>query len=266
MRSVRHHRFFRVFIICIVAHSVLHATDLTSGRVERRIGRDARAQTSVITYMHYITRPDMPEYQRAINAFLSNSIGSLWQDQPEISTSALNREWYTDVLALFDSMYVATIDDNPEQAPWILIDSTFIEDRVVVDGRATDLVQMYRQRYQFTGGAHGLPTMLSMLFSRTTGKMLSFQEMLGTHRKAFTAIVERYFRLQQKIPARKSLKKAGYWFTKGFAISDNVQFSKDAITIVYNPYEIAPYSYGMIAVRVPINEVIQYISLPYAKQ
>lgn len=252
--------------VVVAAHAVLHATDLTSGRVERRIGRDARSQTSAISYMHYVTRADMPQYQRTVNEFLSNSIGSLWQDQPEVTTSVLRREWYSDVLALFDSMYVATIDDSPEQAPWVLIDSTFIDDSVVVAGRTTNLVQMFRQRYQFTGGAHGLPTTLSMLFSRTTGQMLSFREMLGPHRKAFTTIVERYFRVQQNIPARKSLKKAGYWFPKGFVISDNVQLRNDTITIMYNPYEIAPYSYGMIAVRVPVSEVIQYISLPSTQQ
>jgi hypothetical protein len=257
-------------VTCIVLYiSTAGSTavpDLTSGRVQRTLGVGEQTVQSTISYVHYVTSPDMPKYQRSINKYLSNSIGSIWQDQPDHSTSELSREWYVGILAEFDSMYAHTDEVADGSHPWTLLDSTQITDPVIINGRPTELVQVYRTRYQFTGGAHGLPTTISALFNRKTGDVVSFKELLQRNSRAFTSIAERFFRKQQHIPARRSLKGAGYWFPRGFHHNDNIRFLPDSVEIIYNPYEIAPYVFGTITVRIPTLEVIPLLQLPFSGQ
>ena len=254
-----------VCLLTMMVPAIMQSGDLVSGRVERSIGVAPRGQVSSIAYSYYASTPDMPAYQRAVNTFIAGSVGSLWQDQPDRSTSMLSREWFDTVLADVDSMCRVTRADIPEMAPWTLIDSIEISDQIVVNGRPTELVQVFRTRYQFTGGAHGLSTTLSTLFDRTTGQTVSLFTLLGSNKKKFSLLAERHFRTQQRIPRGTSLKKAGYWFEKGFQPTDNIQFEGDALVLIYNPYEIAPYVYGTIRVRLPIAEVLPLLSLPYAR-
>lgn len=241
------------------------ANELDTGRVERVLRREALAQTSYIAYMYYITRPDMPRYQRVVNEFISSSVGALWQDQPDRTTPVLSPEWFARVLADVDSVYREGMRINPEAAPWTLMDSIVITDRVTLDGRATELVQVFKHQYEFTGGAHGISSTLSMLFHRKTCKTVSFKDLVGPAITKVTSIVEKYFRKQRNIPARQSLKKAGYWFDKGFTIPDNVRFDGDSIELIYNPYEIAPYAYGTIVIRLPIDEVLPFMRIPFSE-
>lgn len=243
------------------AHVISQPTnnELVTGHVQRSIGRGSQQTMSSISYVHYPVRDEMPVYQRRINLFISSGISSIWQDQPDRSTENPTREWFAGVLAEFDSMYSATDGLDSERAPWSLIDSTVITDPVTVLGVNSGVVQVFRTHYQFTGGAHGLPTTLSMLFSRTTGDVVSFRAMLGRNYSKFKTIAERCFRQQRGLAPRQSWKQAGYWFSKGFEPSDNVRFVSDSIEMVYNPYEIAPYSYGTILIRIPITEIAPLI-------
>ena len=241
------------------------ANDLDTGRVERVLRREALAQTSSIAYMYYATRPDMPRYQRAVNEFISNSVGSLWQDQPDRITSVLSPEWFGRILADFDAVYREGMRMNPESAPWTLLDSIEITDQVVVKERKTWLAQVFKHQYEFTGGAHGLSSTISMLFHRGTGEMVFFKDLVGPAIKKITSIAESYFRKQRAIPARQSLKKAGYWFDKGFTIPDNIRFDGDNLLLIYNPYEVAPYAFGTIVIRVPIDEVLPFMRIPFSE-
>lgn len=262
------HRRYAGFCTLLLLVSTLPirmlANDLDTGRVERVLRREALAQTSSIAYMYYITRTDMPRYQRVVNEFVSNSVGTLWQDQPDRTTSELSPEWFGRILADFDSVYREGMRVNPESAPWTLIDSVEITDPIVVNGRKTELVQVFKNQYEFTGGAHGISSTLSMLFDRRTGEMVFFKDLVGPAIKKVTSIVEKHFRKQRNIPARQSLKKAGYWFDKGFYIADNVRFDGTDIVVIYNPYEIAPYVFGTITIRIPFTDVSSLMRIPFS--
>lgn len=241
------------------------ASDLDTGRVERVLRCDSLAQTSSIAYMYFVARPDMPRYQRAVNEFIASSVGTLWQDQPDRTTAQLSRAWFGRVLEEFDSVFREGMRINPESAPWTLIDSIAITDQVVVKRRATALAQVFKRQYEFTGGAHGLSSSISMLFHRTTGEMVFFKDLMGTNVKKVTAVAETFFRKQRGIPSGQSLKKAGYWFDKGFTLPDNVRFEDDSLVLIYNQYEVAPYAFGTIVIRVPIDKVLPFLRIPWSE-
>lgn len=258
-------RGLRAIVLLLSTLSIqLFASDLDTGRVERVLRRDSLAQMSSIAYMYFVARPDMPRYQRAVNEFVSNSVGTLWQDQPDRTTAELSPAWFGRVLEDFDSVFREGMRVNPESAPWTLIDSIEITDQVVVKRRATALVQVFKRQYEFTGGAHGLSSSISMLFHRNTGEMVSFKDLMGSSIKKVTSIAESYFRKQRGIPPGQSLKKAGYWFDNGFTLPDNVRFEDDSLVLIYNQYEVAPYALGTIVIRVPIDKVLPFLRIPWS--
>lgn len=54
-------------------------------------------------------------------------------------------------------------------------------------------------------------------------------------------------------------------FLENFEASNNIRMDEDGLTFVYNPYEIGPYSEGVIEVTVKADEMLPLLT-PYGKQ
>jgi hypothetical protein len=158
--------------------------------------------------------------------------------------------------------YVTSANDVNE-APWLLIDSTHIEDELVVNGAATNTVQVYRTHYEFTGGAHGNSWTSVMQISKASGKKLSVVGDIIVNEKEFLRIAEKAFRKQRKMGPKVSFRKAGYEMAGDkFVASENIMFTNDAVTLIYNPYEVAPYVMGQICITIPMSSIKSIVALP----
>lgn len=256
-----------IAVLCTLLFAVsLVAGDVSTGVVRATITSKGQAAESRIAYTFYPqVGGSMPAYQRAINVATSVLVPFRASDEDTPpSSSVLSESFFRDVLQDFNTryqQYIASADDINE-APWVLIDSTMIYDSVTILGRLTDLTQVVRSRYEFTGGAHGNSFRTIGLFSKTTGKQLAFEKDIITDLAGFEKIAEAAFRNARKIPAKRSFKKAGYWFEQGFALSENILLTDDAVTLIYNPYECAPYVMGEIRIPIPLKDVIRYIRIP----
>lgn len=244
----------------------LVAGDVSTGVVRATITSKGQAAESRIVYAFYPSiRGSMPAYQRAINVATSLLVPFRASDEDAPpSSSVLSESYFRDVLQHFNTryqQYIASADDINE-APWVLIDSTMIYDSVTILGRLTDLTQVVRSRYEFTGGAHGNSFRTISLFSKTTGKQLTFEKDIIIDQAGFEKVAEAAFRKARKIPGKRSFKKAGYWFDQGFGLSENVLLSNDTITLIYNTYECAPYVMGEIRIPIPLKDVIRYMRIP----
>lgn len=245
----------------------LVAGDVSTGVERTTIGGRGQAAESRIAYAFYAPVGGMPVYQRMINESISATVPFRMgdEDAPR-ATSALSSSYFRDVLEDFKTRYQQYIGsaDDINEAPWVLIDSTMIYDSVTILGRLTDLAQVERTRYEFTGGAHGNSFITIELFSKTTGKRLTFEKDLIIDQAGFEKVAEAAYRKTRKIPAKSSFKKAGYWFEQGFALSQNILLTDEAITLIYNPYECAPYVMGEIRITIPLTDVAKYIRIPTA--
>lgn len=240
-------------------------TEITTGLVRETIQNTAQTQESRIAYAYYPTRVDMPAYQRKINEVISTAVPFRMSDEDApAAVQNLTKEFFAGALRTMSNRYRDYVTSMPDgnEAPWVLIDSTLIYDDVLLRGKQTDIAQVVRYRYEFTGGAHGNSSIAVTLISKTTGKELTFAKDLLSDPEAFEKIAEKYFRKERKIPAKQSLKKAGYWFDQGFGLSENVLLSNDAVTLIYNPYECAPYVMGEIRVAIPLKDIEKCISIP----
>ncbi|MFN5379326.1 MAG: RsiV family protein [Ignavibacteria bacterium] len=231
---------------------------ITTGNVRRTIQNAALKQDSRIAYAYYPSYTGMPLYQRKINEAISVAVPfRLGDEESPIASQNLSEQFFTNALhdlAKRYSDYITSTSDVNE-APWVLIDSTMIDDQVLLLGKQTDLVQVVRYRYEFAGGAHGNSFITIALFSKTTGKQLAFAKDIVTDLAGFKKVAEAAFRKARKIPGKRSFTKAGYWFEQGFGLSENVLLSNDTVTLIYNPYECAPYVMGEIRVSIPMSEV-----------
>lgn len=243
----------------------LVAGDVSTGVERTTIAGRGQAAESRIAYAFYQTTGTMPDYQRSINEMISSAVPYRMGDEESPSgTAILSESFFRDVLRNLNKRYqeyIASSDDINE-APWVMIDSTMIHDTLRLLGNLTNVAQVVRYRFEFTGGAHGNSFVTIELFSKTTGKKLTFEKDLITDAAGFEKVAEAAFRKARKIPAKSSFKKAGYWFEQGFALSQNIQLSNDTITLIYNPYECAPYVMGEIRIPIPLKDVITYIRTP----
>jgi len=256
-----------IFVGFLIALScALHAGDITSGTVVKTITAQQQSATSKITYAFYsVDRGNLPPYQQKINELISTAVPFRMSDEdtPQ-GKSTVSETFFREVLDTLEQRYqqYQTSATDVNEAPWVVIDSTVIQDQVLMLGKQTNIAQVVRFRYEFTGGAHGNSTTSVTHVSKDTGKELSFAADMISDLPAFEKIAEKYFRKIRKIPAKRSLKKAGYWFDQGLGLSQNILLSNDAVTLIYNPYECAPYVMGEIRVSIPLKDVERLLKLP----
>ena len=104
--------------------------------------------------------------------------------------------------------------------------------------------------YSFEGGAHGLSGKYYTCVDLETGRKLTFNDVFTKEsEEALTAIIR-----------REKPQDYIYFYTE-IKPNDNFYFDSNGIIFVYNPYEIAPYSAGVIEIYVPFNEIAPFILL-----
>jgi hypothetical protein len=133
-------------------------------------------------------------------------------------------------------------------------------DEVVVEASVKrgdeDLVVIQLDSYIFTGGAHGLSTTQYINWLPQTDRLLSLETML----------------LPKKMPAFQNQLKKQYdeWLRQNreaiqnptsyrkkwpFIQNDNAALLKEGVAITYDPYSIAPYSFGRPTLIVPYQDL-----------
>ncbi len=116
-----------------------------------------------------------------------------------------------------------------------------------------EIVSYQRMLYTYSGGAHGMTTKTNYVFDIKTGKLLTEEDIFG---KGFERSVKKLLtekanvlRAEDKLPAEDE-------FYNNWNIVPNGNFTLTDSSVIYtfNPYEIAPYCYGVIDIEIKRNE------------
>jgi hypothetical protein len=114
----------------------------------------------------------------------------------------------------------------------------------------------------YEGGAHPNTGKFCFVIDKTTGNKLSYKTLTADHAAEFLAIAEAEFKVQSGIKADEKIYDL-YWFKDGkFHLTDNYAFTPAGLVFTYNPYEIAPYSFGLIELTLPYEKIIKLIKFP----
>ncbi len=113
--------------------------------------------------------------------------------------------------------------------------------------------------YLFTGGAHGYSSMRFLNFDKLSGNEID-NEALFENSLEFSDYVESLFRKAEKIPKEKSINHTGFMFERdSFYLPENIGFTKSGLKLLYNPYEVASFSDGIIEIEISHKEIKKYL-------
>lgn len=127
----------------------------------------------------------------------------------------------------------------------------------------TDYSVTYKMEgYSYVGGAHGMPFTKGMTFSKADGSRYGWNLLSNTEdlrALLLSSIREQYFEgndsdftqaieIMVKDTTRFPLPETDPWI-----VGDSIQF-------VYQPYEIAPFAVGLPSCRIPVRQLIGYLS------
>ncbi|SFP64883.1 DUF3298 and DUF4163 domain-containing protein [Parafilimonas terrae] len=123
------------------------------------------------------------------------------------------------------------------------------------------LVNIKLEAFTFTGGAHPNSNTYSLLFNAETGKKLAQGDVIKDI-PALTALAEKKFREQLKIPAGTPVNSTIYTFDDNkFVLPKNIFFTDSGLQLYYNAYEIAPYYVGATIITLPYPDAEQYLAM-----
>jgi len=110
--------------------------------------------------------------------------------------------------------------------------------------------------YTYTGGAHGNYATVFAHYDLTNHASFTLDDVVTKpFQNELTAVAERYFRKQEKLPVDEPLDNR-YFFNEGrFHIPENFALEQDSLLFLYNIYEIKPYVDGKTELRVPYSEI-----------
>ncbi len=129
--------------------------------------------------------------------------------------------------------------------------------RMKVLWNENDLLSLEFDRYDYTGGAHGLENAFIKVFDLKNNKALTLKDIFKPgYETALQAALETRLRMQYGIPDKEPLNgEKGILFDKHITLTDNFYLTGNGIGFIYNPYEIAAYVYGRINLFVPFSEL-----------
>tara|TARA_R110002072_G_scaffold166190_1_gene319419 strand:+ start:111 stop:833 length:723 start_codon:yes stop_codon:yes gene_type:complete len=117
--------------------------------------------------------------------------------------------------------------------------------------QSPEIISISITSYVNTGGAHGILHISFLNFDSITGKRITNKN-LFTNIGAFKEIAQTHF--------DKAIKEKDILFeTDKFELPANIGYTEDGLVLLYNTYEIAPYSTGIIEFAIPFDEIESYL-------
>lgn len=145
--------------------------------------------------------------------------------------------------------------NNEYQSFKINFPDTVAEWEAQIDGeimfQSPEIISIAITSYNFTGGAHGSLNISLLNFNATTGNIIENKN-LFKNIEEFKALAKTYF--YNALEDKNTLFEA----TK-FQLPENIAYSDEGLILLYNTYEIAPYSTGIIEFKMPYNAIESYL-------
>lgn len=118
--------------------------------------------------------------------------------------------------------------------------------------KSPEIISISLTTYKNTGGAHGILVITFLNFNAQTGELLTTDKLLK-NKEQFTKIANTYF--NEEILEKKEM----YLDADNFVLPQNIGYSTDGLTLLYNTYEIAPYTTGITEFVIPFSEANSYL-------
>lgn len=132
---------------------------------------------------------------------------------------------------------------------------------IKVSNQQSDLLGITHENYLFTGGAHGLETIIYYNYLVKEKQTVKIKDIIkeGGYAKLET-VAEEIFRKNEKLSPTESL--AGNYFFEGdkFSLNDNFLITTEGLLFTYNPYEIKAYAFGSTNLLIPYDRISDIVN------
>ena len=122
------------------------------------------------------------------------------------------------------------------------------------------MLSLVSKRYAATGEAQPIQTKVFTHCALDNGEVIT-NENLFTDDQKVTQIAERYFKKAKENAPENQLADKKIDFEDGvFCLPNKMGIAADALILYYDPFEIAPYLDKPFEVKVPIKEIMPYLT------
>ena len=129
---------------------------------------------------------------------------------------------------------------------------------------STKLVSIEMHKYLYTGGAHGSVNRFFLNIDPQTGNEIA-SEALFKNSIDFKDFAEHKFREAHKISSNESINSSGFSFENdSFYLPKSIGLTETDLIILYNQYEIGSYADGPVELKIPLEEVKEYLNFKVA--
>lgn len=185
----------------------------------------------------------------AINTTIKNHI----VNQTNLSEDSLTNLSIADAVERFNTEFKNFKTNFPDSAQkW----EAFIDGEVTY--RSADVICIAITSYVDTGGAHGNTNIKFFNFNPLTGELYSKRELIDNY-EGLSALIEK--KLHDNLKLNSGEVTEDYFFGNKFQLPESIGYSDEGLIILYNPYEIASYSQGIIEFTIPYKEIDAFMSI-----
>lgn len=186
----------------------------------------------------------------AVSELINTTIQNYIVNQMNLSEDSLTNLSIGDAIKRFNADFVNFKTDFPESSQkW----EAFIDGEITY--RSTEIICIAINSYLDTGGAHGNTNITFFNFNSQTGKLYPKTELFNTI-DALSEIIAK--QLKEELKSDASME--AIFFGKDFQLPESLGFSDEGLIVLYNPYEIASYSQGIIEFTIPYEDISSYLN------
>ncbi len=122
------------------------------------------------------------------------------------------------------------------------------------------IVSMFQKVYCYRGGAHGVTTCSFLNYERKSGEPFSFGDIIQDKEGFMEAVVKNFCK-ERNLPNNAMMVETGLnCELSALPFPTQIGLCKKGIAVVYQPYEIAPYSMGVVGIILPYKDLKEVLN------
>ena len=193
------------------------------------------------------------EGNKAVSELINTTIQNYIVSQTNLSEDFLANFSINEAVKRFNTEFINFKTDFPDSPQkW----EAFIDGEVTY--RSPEVICIAINSYLDTGGAHGNTNVRFFNFNPQTGELYSKTELIS-NLKGLSEIAEK--QLKKEIKSKSDEPMEDFFFGKDFQLPESIGYSDEGLILLYNPYEIASYSQGIIEFTIPYDDISSFLTI-----
>jgi hypothetical protein len=131
---------------------------------------------------------------------------------------------------------------------------------LIIHFNKANLLSYSVQRFDYTGGAHGMTTDSCFTILLNKGRFLTQEDLFDdSSLDKISELIIKQIAKDNKVDDPIKLEEEGFFSVKEISPNSNLYATNEGITWIYNPYDIAAYAIGSVEVTIPYSELKPYL-------